>query len=420
MSDRERENHLASVSIAFRRRIARPRAIAVLLAALAFWRALPAHADTLVVHAGDSIQAAIDAAPAGSTIVVEPGVYQEPAQERALTVTKDGITLLAQSTSGAPVVLQRAAGQDNGIWVSPSDTVELVPPADDEHPPCGVSGARIDGFTVRGFTVTGFPDFGIYLACVDGFSITDNTITNTDVYSIFPVHSSGGQILRNIASGTTNDACIYTGQDFNILVAFNQASDCLLGFQIENSRGVRLVSNLSTGNTAGLFVDVIANDQVKVGSDNLVQGNVIIDNNRPNMASPDSDNASIPPGLGIAINGSDSTLVQGNTITDNDFAGVAISNACIGGNIDCSQPLDIDPTPDFNRIVDNTIARNGANPSGPFGDLAADIIYLPDSGDRISRGNCFRNNGNGLTVNPPGPLPICPPSIPPRLSRPRQ
>src|SRR5215831_12148534 len=37
----------------------------------------PAEADTLVVHPGDSIQAAIDHAPAGSTIVVDPGVYTE-------------------------------------------------------------------------------------------------------------------------------------------------------------------------------------------------------------------------------------------------------------------------------------------------------------------------------------------------------
>lgn len=391
--------------------VTEPRCIASLVLALVslltVCRAAPARAETLTVHAGESIQAAVDAASPGSTILVEPGVYHEQSPSRAITVTKEGISLIGRSTSDAAVVLERSEGQDNGIWVSPADTVDLVPPADDEHPPCGLSGQRVRNFTIRGFTVTGFPEFGIYLACVDRFAITDNIVRDTDVYSIFPVHSSQGQILRNTASGTTGDACIYTGQDLDILVAFNRASDCLLGFQIENSRAVRLIGNVATGNTAGLFVDVIPNDQVKEGSDNLVSGNVLSGNNRPNQAPPDSDNAMIPPGLGIAINGSDSTLVTGNIITDNDFAGVAISNVCIGGNVDCALPLDIDPTPDFNRIVHNRLARNGANPSGPFGSLAADIVYLPDSGSHRSRGNCFLDNGSDLTVMPPGPLPTC-------------
>jgi parallel beta-helix repeat protein len=372
----------------------------------------PCRADTVTVHAGESIQAAIDDAPAGSTILVEPGVYHESAQGRALTVTKDGITLIGQSGFAAPVVLEHSDGQDNGIWVSPSDTVDLVPPADDEHPPCGVSGARVKNFNVRGFTVTGFPEFGIYLACVDTFEITDNIVTETDVYSIFPVQSAHGRILRNTASGTTDDACIYTGQDHDILVASNQASGCLLGFQIENSFDVRLTGNVSTGNTAGVFVDVIVNDQVKGGAGNVVANNLITANNRPNGAKPGTDNAGIPPGLGIAINGADATLVTHNTITDNEFAAITISNLCIGGNVDCSQPLDVDPVPDGNRIIDNRIAGNASSPSGQFGSLSADIIYLPDTATEKSQGNCFRGNGN-LRVAPAGAIlatcPITPP-----------
>jgi hypothetical protein len=374
-----------------------------------------AHADTFVVHAGESIQAAVDVAPAGSTILVEPGTYHEPSADRAVTITKDGIELIAESTRDAPVVLEGTAGQNDGIWVSPADSTDFVPPADDEHPPCGENGGRIHGSTVSGFTVTGFPEFGIYLACVDGFAVSRNTISKTLVYSIFPVHSFRGELLHNVASGTTDDACIYTGQDFDITVAYNRATDCLLGFQIENSRQVRLYGNVATGNTAGLFVDVIVNDQVKDGADNLVEGNLIQANNRPNTARPDTDNAGIPPGIGIAINGSDTTLVTRNTITDNEFAGVTISNLCIGGNVDCSQPLDVDPIPDGNQIVRNTIARNGAKPSGQFGGFAADVIYLADTPTQKSHGNCFQDNTPGLSVMPAMVLPSCYPRFLNRL-----
>jgi len=370
--------------------------------------AAPARGDTVLVEPGQSIQAAVDSAPAGSTILVDPGTYHEGDASHAVTITKDGLTIIGRSRPDAPVILEQAGSQQDGFWVSPTDTVDLVPPADDEHPPCGVSGARVSGFEVRGFTVQGFPEFGVYLACVNGFTIANNTIRQTDVYSIFPVRSANGRILRNIASGTTDDACVYTGQDSDILVEGNFATQCLLGFQIENSTGVRMVNNEATDNTAGMFVDVIANDQVKIGTDNLVANNNLHDNNRANPAPPGSQNAMTPPGIGLVINGADHTLITGNSITGNEFAGIALSNACIGGNIDCSQPLDIDPTPDFNQIVHNRIAGNGTNAAPQFGTTGADIIYLPDSGTRISTGNCFADNGNGLTVTASGSLPVCP------------
>src|SRR5262245_50160167 len=48
----------------------------------------------VVVHEGDSLQAAIDAASPGATIVVEPGIYHGDGTTRAITITKDGIHLV--------------------------------------------------------------------------------------------------------------------------------------------------------------------------------------------------------------------------------------------------------------------------------------------------------------------------------------
>jgi nitrous oxidase accessory protein NosD len=157
----------------------------------------------IVVHAGDSLQAAIDAAPPGATIVVEPGLYQGDGATRAITITKDGIHLVGAAGPNRPVVLQQKATQEHGIWVSPADSTD---PDEPELPPCGMLNEQLRGFTLSGFTVQGFPGFGVYLACVDDFRIQNNAASGNLTYAIFPVRSSRGDLARNQVSGTKNDA----------------------------------------------------------------------------------------------------------------------------------------------------------------------------------------------------------------------
>ena len=334
-----------------------------------------AHAKTVVVRPGDSIQAAIDAAPAGATIRVEPGTYHESGAARALTVTKDRIRLIGDAQPGRPVVLEASAGQTEGIWVSPDDSLA---PVDVELPPCGVSGRRLHGFEVSGFTVEGFGDIGVYLTCVEGFHVTRNVVTDNGRYAIFPVRSARGRIARNTTARTRSDACLYTGQDERLIVDDNQASDCEIGLQIENSRHVRFTHNVATGNTVGMVVDVIDGRQVKVESDNVVTDNVLADNNRPNTAPPGYETAMLPAGIGLVMDAPDRTLVARNRITGNTFVGLTLVNFCIGepGGV-CGPGLDIDPYPDGNRVVQNQFQGN-----------AIDVLYFPASG----QGNCFARN----------------------------
>ena len=128
----------------------------------------------ITVHPGESIQAAVDAAPPNSIIHVEPGVYHEsPGSPTAVIVTKDGIQLVGDSTPAQPVVLENAGSQMNGIIAAPADSVVVDPTEEHpgEHPPCGTNGNIIHGFSISGFTVRGFSQFGVYLACGDGFSM---------------------------------------------------------------------------------------------------------------------------------------------------------------------------------------------------------------------------------------------------------
>lgn len=320
---------------------------------------------------------------------MSPGSNHETGWPHAVTVTKDDIRLVARPGRARPVVSERTANQENGVWVSPADTLA---PADAELPPCGVSGQRIRKFKIQGFTVRGFPGYGVYLACVSGFTIRDNTTVDNRTYSIFPVRSSQGRVTRNTASGTFTDACIYVGESEDVLVDHNRATDCQIGLQMENTRNVRMDRNRTTGNTAGLIVDVIPERQTLIAEDNRVTRNLIADNNRLNSGAG-SSTADIPPGIGLVINGADRTLFSHNVIKQQGFAALTLVDFCIGDLQACADPaLAIDPHPDGNRVVRNRFIDNNAN-----------VLFLPGTG----QDNCFAGN-RPSPLQPGTTLPSCP------------
>ena len=346
-------------------------------------------AARIVVHDGDSLQAAIDAAPPGATIIVEPGIYQGTAAARAITVTKNGIHLVGAARPNRPVILRQAGAQTHGIWVSPADSTD---PDDPELPPCGMRNEHLRGFSLSGFTVQGFAGFGIYLACVDDFRIRRNTASGNLTYAMFPVRSSHGQMTRNQVSGTKNDACLYVGQDESIAVHGNLATDCVIGFEIENSHHVHMFSNHSINNTAGMLVDIVGNREVSTISSNAVSDNTFESNNRPNTASPDEDTSQIVPGIGLILEGADDTVVARNRFINNGMAGMVLVSPCLVDPPFCTPPIDFDPNPDGNRVIKNTFGGNGT-----------DVIYLPGNG----HGNCFARNIPATLSVVGGPLPAC-------------
>jgi nitrous oxidase accessory protein NosD len=365
-------------------RSAMTTALALLLAC-----APAAAAAKIVVRDGESIQAAIDAAPPGATIIVKPGVYRETSATRALTITQAGIHLVGAARRNQPVILQQSGTQTQGIWVSPADSTD---PDDPELPPCGMLNERLNGFKLTGFTVQGFAGFGVYLACVDDFSIRRNTASGNLTYAIFPVRSSHGHMALNEVSGTQNDACLYVGQDDTIDVHGNRATDCIIGYEIENSHHVRMIGNVSTDNTAGMLVDIVGNRQVTTISGNVVAGNIIENNNQPNPAPPDQDTAQILPGIGLILEGADETLIARNHFSNNSLAGMTLLNPCTVDPAFCTPPIDFDPNPDLNRVIRNTFEGN-----------TIDVVYLPGSG----QGNCFKKN-IPTTLHAAGkPLPAC-------------
>src|SRR5947199_5832893 len=68
----------------------------------------------IIVHAGSSIQAAVDVAGPGTVIQIEPGTYAE-----AIHISVPHLALLVpRGRDGAGVVIENPGGQDNGINVA--------------------------------------------------------------------------------------------------------------------------------------------------------------------------------------------------------------------------------------------------------------------------------------------------------------
>jgi parallel beta-helix repeat protein len=365
----------------------------------------PALAGTIVVGPGGSIRAALSRASPGDRIEVLPGTYHEgaPGDLNALTVTKDGIALVGRSSPGRPVVLENAGGQSYGVWVSPADSAGPGPQADDEHPPCGIAGTALHGFSISGFTVRGFAEHGVHLACVDGFSIVGNEAQDSGVYGLFPVVSRNGLVARNVVTGTVTDAGIYVGQSDRVLVASNVATGNELGIEIENSRNCAAVGNQVSGNTMGLFVDILPFLERTTQEATLVAGNSVRDNNRPNTADPADLLGVLPPGLGILVAGGRATTVAGNEVTGNGFAGIAVVSLCLGLALQGAgcDGLDIDPNPVGDRVVGNRVLGNGtAALPPPFDGLEADLVWDGSGAD-----DCW--SGNRFATSVPQPLPAC-------------
>ena len=366
----------------------------------------PAAARTITVQPGESIRAAIEQASPGDRVQVLPGTYREglPGELNALTIHQGGLELVGLSLPNRPVVLENAGGQSFGIWVSPPDSSGPVAESDTEHPPCGLAGTTVRGFSLSGFTVRGFARHGVHLACVDGFALSDNVADANGEYGLFPVVSRNGSISGNEVMNTQTDAGIYVGQSENVRIGENHVHDNLLGIEVENSMSCTVVANRVHGNSFGIFVDLLPFLERTKQEDTRIVGNQVYDNNRQNTADPDDLLGALPPGIGVLLTGADRTRVSGNAITGNQFAGIGVTSVCLAFALQgqACDGLDIEPNPDGNRIVGNLVLGNGAVPVGiaVLDALRADLVW-----DGTGTANCWQ--GNTYATSVPAPLPGC-------------
>jgi hypothetical protein len=94
--------------------------------------------------------------------------------------------------------------------------------------------------------------------------------------------------------------------------------------------------------------------------------------------------------------GGSGTLVAGNQVTGNAFAGIAVLS---GADLLGPYPGGLDPNPEHTLVVGNTVVGNGFAPSVPPGfPQPADLLW-----DGNGTGNHWR--ANQFQTSTPGQLP---------------
>lgn len=345
-----------------------------------------AGAKTTFVSPGQSIQDAIDAASPGDTIKVQPGDYVENhGGTYGLRVTKSLKLIGLSKPPATRVRLLPGPGQTNGIVIEPE-----VPGVDPD----------VEKVTVQGFTVEGFSNHGIWLQYVNKFKIIKNESINNLHNGIFPTLSANGLVKRNVSYGAL-DAALWVEASENVRVIRNELHTSPTGLEITVSKKIQAKKNHVYNNVVGVgLYHPEAASLPPLGDDGDwdIINNYVHSNNLPNPVSGGLV-GELPSGGGVLLLGVDRVNLRKNEIVDNDFFGIAVIDFCAA--VGCGSPPAVDSAANENSFIKNEVVGNAGNPpSGGFGALASDIIYL-GAADGTS---CMSNNTYDTFVGThPGP-----------------
>lgn len=313
--------------------------------------------QTITVSAGASIQAAVDQALPGDTILVEPGVYFE-----TVYVDTPQITIKGVVNGDERPWLDGENTRSDGFNTTGDDFV-------------------LEGFGIRGYVGNGVLSTGservIYRnLIIEGIVGVEGKST---IYGLYPIECTDVLIEDSIVTGIA-DAGIYVGQSRGpIIVRRNEVHGNVTGIEIENSTNADVYENYAHNNVGGILVFLLPNNPSKVGYNTRVYNNRIEDNNLKSFAAEGSTVALVPSGTGIMIMTADNTEVFGNTIRNNRSFGLGLTSLYI--IYDRDTVFDLGPLPENNWIHDNTWENNGYDPDGLVKDLGipgADILWTGD------------------------------------------
>lgn len=308
--------------------------------------------NEFVVNPGESIQAAVDQARAGDTVLINYGTYHE-----RVVVDLNDITILGVPNAAGEYPILDGEGELTEAVISSGNDFEI-------------------GY----LSVMNYTDNGVIAEGVTNVHMHHIYAENTGVYGLYPVQSTGVLIEYSEVIGA-NDAGIYAGQSADVVVRYNEVHENVLGIELENTVNGQVYENHTYNNTCGILIVLLPHLTSKVSLDTLVYDNVVENNNHVNFAKEGTTASIVPPGSGVALIAADKVEVYDNVITGNNTGGIGIFSITIA--FDKSE-LDIGDRPEHLYIHDNEMSGNGLEPDEfvtKMGVPGADILWDVSGGD---------------------------------------
>ncbi len=297
----------------------------------------PANAasTTHVVRPGQSIQAAVDAARAGDTVLVMPGTYQGSVRVTRPDVTVRGANADRTVLTPAARPASEACAAQTGVGIC-------------------VSGA--DRVRIESLTVSGFAKYGVFASDTDRLTVTHVRATANAQYGIGEERSTRSHVVSNRATGNGQAGLLVANtvseeggatDTMGTIVAGNALDNNHQGLVLRRVRDVTVESNHATGNCAGMML--VGDENTPHAGDLRVHDNTVTMNNATCAAT---DRLPVVQGAGIVMTGIENSTVTRNTVMGN------VGTSTMSGGIVLFPSLVGTPNRD-NTVQANTLSGNG-------------------------------------------------------------